>query len=248
MTAVIGISGNLLMEDVPGTISTTKAYVGNSYIEAVTASGGIPFVIPVTETALVSSFIEKIDGLILSGGQDVSPLFYGQEEVKETTISLLERDKFELALVKEALKQRKAIFAICRGMQLLNVALGGTLIQHILEVDTFSHVQTLPVSKTAHPVRTIAGTEVARILSECVSVNSFHHQSIDQLGSGLIASAYAEDGTIEAIELANNNRVVGVQWHPELLQNADEKMKQLFTSFVEKADSKFTMKKRVSTL
>lgn len=248
MTPVIGISGNLLTDAVPGTISTTKAYVGNAYIEAVTENQGIPFVIPITEVGLVPYFVDKIDGLILSGGQDVSPLFYGQSEVEESTASLLERDQFELALVKEALKQNKAIFAICRGMQLLNVALGGSLVQNIAELNTFTHMQNMPVHEATHPIYTIEGTQTAKLLSKRADVNSFHHQSIDRLGTGLVASAYAEDGTIEAVELADRPNVIGVQWHPEMMQFIDQKMKQLFHFFIKNATSEFVMKKRVSNL
>ena len=148
---------------------------------------------------------------MIAGGPDVEPVHYGAEPHPRTGPPARARDAWELALIDAALAARVPLLGICRGMQLLNVALGGTLVQHI-----DGHAEVVGVFGR-HSVKPVPGTRYAEIAPEEVSVPTYHHQSVDRLGSGLMPSAYAADGTVEAVEVPSADCwVLGVQWHPEM--------------------------------
>lgn len=238
MTAIIGISAAQLTEQVPNTISRNGTYVGGDYVSVVAKSGAAPFVIPVTETRLVTTFVDQIDGLILSGGQDVSPALYGADSQAKLGAICPTRDLFELALLKEALLQKKPILAICRGAQLLNVALGGTLHQDTsyIENANLAHMQQDGATRATHDIQIAKASRLHSILGNTARVNSFHHQAVDKLGTGLKITATAPDGVVEAIEKEGAPFVVGVQWHPELIAERDASMQHLFRDFVKNAE------------
>ncbi|AQY49875.1 glutamine amidotransferase [Listeria weihenstephanensis FSL R9-0317] len=238
MTAIIGISATQLAEQVPNTISRNGTYVGGDYITAVANSGAAPFVIPVTDTKLITTFVNQIDGLILSGGQDVSPALYGAESEAELGDVSLVRDAFELALLKETLAQKKPVLAICRGAQLLNIAFGGTLHQDTsyIENTDLEHMQQAEATQSTHAISIERGSRLSNMLGTTAQVNSFHHQAIDVLGSGLKITARASDGVIEAIEKQGSPFVVGVQWHPELIIETEIGMKRVFQEFTKNAE------------
>lgn len=211
------------------------SYIPRNFVEGIRQAGGLPWLLPIGQESDAKDYVASIDKLLLIGGQDVDPRCY--QELPHEKLGAIDpvRDAFELALIEEALTQQKPILAICRGMQLLNVSLGGNLYQDLsLRPDTtLKHVQ-LPTSfsQPTHPVKIDATSLLGQFLPENYQVNSFHHQTINTLGKGLKVIAQAPDGVIEAVENPEQ-RILGVQWHPELTcQNISSEQK-IFDFFVQ---------------
>ena len=183
------------------------------YPRLVQRAGGLAAMLPPDVPEQAADTVARLDGLVVAGGPDVEPVHYGAEPDPRTGPPARARDAWELALIEAALARRIPLLGICRGMQLLNVALGGTLVQHI---DGHAEV---PGVFGHHAVKPVPGTLYADIAPEQTSVPTYHHQSVDRLGKGLIPSAHAEDGTVEAIELVTSPWVLGVQWHPEMAED-----------------------------
>jgi len=195
--------------------------LARSYVDAVQLAGGLAVLLPPDPVALEQpeQMLDLIDGLVLAGGADIDPDGYGAERHPETLDTVPERDRFEIALVRAAIERDMPVLGICRGMQLINVALGGTLLQHLPEV--FGHHEHLRVAGTFedsdHDVELRDGTLAARVTGERHHVTkSHHHQGVQRAGRGLLVSGVCrEDGLAEAIELPDRRFVLGVQWHPE---------------------------------
>jgi putative glutamine amidotransferase len=215
----------------------------DDYVRAVETAGGLPLVLapgdPADAPALAAAYLDRVGALVLSGGADVDPALYGEPRHETVTSVFPERDAFELAIVREALRRDMPVLAICRGHQLLNVAAGGTLIQ-----DIASQVEAAAVHdpdqerwERCHDVAVLPGTRLARILgSERVSVNSFHHQAVKDLGHGLVLSARGcDDGVIEGMEMPDRRFVIGVQWHPESFWDRPAGFQPLFEALVDAA-------------
>lgn len=206
------------------------------YVDAVRAAGAMPLLLPPGE-AQPGRLLDLLDGLILSGGGDIAPAAYGGAPHETIYLVSDERDQFELALARAALRRPTLpLLCICRGLQLLNVARGGTLHAHVPERfgDTVTHRQP-PRLPTHHDVRVEKGSRLERILeTTSLSVCSWHHQSIDRLGKGLRPVAWAADGVIEAVEYDQHGWCIGVQWHPEL-QPAERSQQRLFEAFVKRS-------------
>lgn len=205
------------------------------YSNIVTKSGGIPIFLPCC--ADVNELLDVIDGLIIPGGdEDINPKFYGQEIMSDKIKINDERASFELALVKGAIERDMPVFGICNGLQVINVVLGGTLIQHIPDThqSDINHEQPAPKNIPTHPV-IIENDTLFASLSDVptVEINTTHHQAIDKIGSGLKVSARAPDGIIEAIESPTHKFLVGVQWHSEYVNT--ELDIQLFKRFIEES-------------
>ncbi|MFE5807170.1 gamma-glutamyl-gamma-aminobutyrate hydrolase family protein [Streptomyces sp. NPDC056491] len=184
--------------------------VPTGYYELVQAAGGAAVLLPPDEPGSAAEVLSRVDGLVVAGGPDLDPVHYGAARDSRTGAPATVRDHWELALIAAALDADMPVLGICRGMQALNVALGGTLIQHI-----DGHFET-PGATSWHPVRPVPGTRYADLVPEEAQVPTYHHQAVDRLGRGLVVSAHAVDGTVEAIELPDAERwVLGVQWHPE---------------------------------
>lgn len=199
------------------------------YADAVRRAGGAPLVLLPGETRL-EPLLEVVDGLVLAGGGDVDPALYGGRRVASTYDVDPDRDALELALVRRALEERWAVLAICRGLQLLDVALGGTLIEHLPDEVGEQVVHRLPPkSPVLHPVEVEPRSALAGLLGATrITPLSWHHQAVRRLGRGLRAVAHAPDGVVEALELEHAPHVVAVQWHPELSAAADPAQQRLF--------------------
>ena len=191
------------------------------YPEAIERAGGIPVIVPLLRPDAIDSLLDRVDGVCLPGGPDLQPSTYGQEPHPELGPTEPRVDAVELALVRAADRRKLPILGICRGMQVLNVARGGSLHQHLPDVvgDRLEHRQPEHGSVTTHHVETAPQSRLRAILGgPRLEVNSFHHQAVQTLGQNLVATAWAQDGTIEAIEHLGERLVVGVQWHAEGLQ------------------------------
>jgi putative glutamine amidotransferase len=213
MTArpLIGISTYLEAGARWGVWELEAALLPAGYPRLVQRAGGIAVMLPPDDPGRAAATVARLDGLVIAGGPDVEPVRYGAEPHPRTGPPARARDAWELALIDAALSARVPLLGICRGMQLLNVALGGTLVQHIE-----GHAQ-VPGAFGRHPVKPVPGTRYAELAPEETSVPTYHHQSVDRLGIGLLPSAHAEDGTVEAVELQTDSPwVLGVQWHPEM--------------------------------
>jgi putative glutamine amidotransferase len=199
-----------------GPWSERVVLVPSTYVQAVERSGGAALVLPVQSEEL-QSLLARVDGLILSGGPDVGAERYGESSHPASDEPRVERDAFELALVDEAGRSDTPTLAICRGMQVLNVARGGDLHQHL--PDLIGHAGHSPTvgEYALHQVEVQPASRLAKILNgSAVDAASHHHQAIDRIGQGLVVSATADDGTIEAVEDPELAYFIGVQWHPEV--------------------------------
>jgi putative glutamine amidotransferase len=191
------------------------ALVPAAYVEAVEKAGGRALLVPPAEDAIAET-LDGLDGLVFSGGSDLDPELYGQEAHRETFGIARKRDDAELALLSAALERDMPVLAICRGSQVLNVARGGDLVQHLPDVvGDKKHKYDPPGEFADHDVELVEGTRVQGLLGDRAPVKSHHHQGFGRLGDGLRESARADDGTIEAVEDPALRFAVGVLWHPE---------------------------------
>ena len=193
---------------------TEAALVPMSYVKAVERAGGRPLLVPPLEDAIEET-LGVVHGLLFSGGEDVDPDHYGAERHPETKHTHPERDRAELALLQAALARDLPVLAVCRGSQVLNVALGGDLVQHLPEIVGHEDHKALPGVFGDHDVDVIDGTRLHGILGERAPVKSHHHQGYGRLGTGLREAARAADGTVEALEDPARRFAIGVLWHPE---------------------------------
>lgn len=219
---IIGITGN--EREFPNDKDLLLSYSPAGFIEAVQEVGGLPLIIPIGEPAMAKTYLAMIDKLIITGGQNVLPEFYGEAMASKNDDYLRKRDVFELALIKEARASKKPIFTVCRGTQLYNVALGGTLNQAIED-----HWQDDPGQYTSHDMVTKEATILRKVYGEKNRINSFHHQSIKDLAPHLeVIARDPHDQTIEAIQSTDGTAYLGVQWHPELRQGHSQVDRALF--------------------
>jgi len=208
------------------------------YMKAVEAAGGIPFMLPLTsDESDIARMSCMFDGFLFTGGQDINPGLYGERAEEVCGEVCHERDAMESALFKRVLELDKPVFGICRGLQMINVLLGGTLYQDIptqfVSSVKIGHSQSPPYSKPVHDVRIEKDSLLQRIIGkEVYKVNSYHHQGIKRLAEPLVAAAEAEDGLIEAVIMPDKKFVLAVQWHPEFNYAEDEGSFRLFEAFI----------------
>ncbi|GGU00903.1 gamma-glutamyl-gamma-aminobutyrate hydrolase [Streptomyces coeruleorubidus] len=208
---LIGVSTYLESGARWGVWELEAALLPAGYPRLVQRAGGLAAMLPPDDPAHAAAAVARLDGLVIAGGPDVEPVRYGAEPHPSTGPPARERDAWELALIDAALTAGVPLLGICRGMQLLNVALGGTLVQHL-----DGHAEVVGVFGN-HAVKPVPGSLYAGVVPEETSVPAYHHQAVDRLGTGLVPSAYADDGTVEALELPSGEGwVLGVQWHPEM--------------------------------
>ena len=207
------------------------------YTDAIIAAGGIPVGIPyVEDEAMAQAFIDAYDGFFFTGGVDVEPKHYGEEKLSVCGDIQTERDRTELLLARLAIKSGKPILGICRGCQLLNVALGGSLYQDINSSfeGALPHRQSEPHNVPTHTVRIAKETKLYGILEmDEIQVNTLHHQAIKTLGKGLVTAATAPDGVTEAACGVGEDFLLLIQWHPERTYYTDEESKKIFRAFID---------------
>ncbi len=234
---IIGIAANQHYQNNQDFFDQQFTYSPQGFIDGVHQAGGLPILLPISDPELASEYIASIDKLLLAGGQDVTPFLYNEEPHPKLGPTSIDRDTFEMALIKEAIKQNKPIFTICRGTQLLNVTLGGTLYQDLAQYpdwevkhDMFPTVPDFGL----HSITVKSESTLAPLFGERAQVNSYHHQAIKDLAESLVPIAWAQDGIIEAVESREKNtKILGVQWHPELTHKNDSKEQSLFDYFVQ---------------
>ncbi|MFI6373133.1 gamma-glutamyl-gamma-aminobutyrate hydrolase family protein [Streptomyces sp. NPDC050546] len=208
---MIGVSTYLESGARWGVWELDAALLPAGYPRLVRQAGGLAAMVPPDDPLHAADVVARLDGVVIAGGPDVEPVRYGAEREPRTGPPARERDAWELALIDAALAAEVPLLGICRGMQLLNVALGGTLVQHI-----DGHAEQVGVFG-GHTVKPVPGSLYGGVVPEETFVPTYHHQAVDRLGEGLVPSAYAADGTIEALELPSHpGWVLGVQWHPEM--------------------------------
>ncbi len=217
------------------------AAVSRNYERSVQRAGGTPLLLPIsTDKDVLDDYISLIDGLLITGGEkDVNPQLYGENPIKELEMIFPERDECEMYLFEKALKKNIPILGICRGMQLMNVAAGGSLYQDIFSQlpDVLGHLPLkMPVDELYHQVNLEADSLVAEIFATTrMMVNSFHHQAVKEVADSFAITARSDDNIIEAIEHRSHAFVVGIQWHPEDLTARHPQFRKLFDAFIARA-------------
>ena len=234
MKPVIGLCTTVAPSAAPN-----KMLINTPYVRALVDAGATPLLIPVTDDASrAAEYIDLLDGLLIPGGQDVTPAMYGQDPLPQVSYVQEEQDLIEMELIRLAVKKGIPVFGICRGLQLLNVTFGGTLIQDIYaqKKATVAHKQDLSIrSQATHTAKVLEGSLLEELLGkEPLSVNSFHHQALGEVAPGFTVSVTAADGIIEAMEDREKN-LYAVQWHPEEMYIRYPRFANLFRYLVETA-------------
>ncbi|MFA7620663.1 MAG: gamma-glutamyl-gamma-aminobutyrate hydrolase family protein [Aminobacteriaceae bacterium] len=235
---LIGIVGNLYIEREWAFSGLERNYTNNDYVAAVERAGGTPLVLPVVKGQDIAEEQARcVNGLLVPGGYDIDPLLYGEEPARALEYVYRDTDIFQLRAIKTALDLGMPILGICKGMQLLNVACGGTLHQHLGDNPDFfvQHSQVRKRHYPSHTVVTAGESAIAGLFGGSFPVNSFHHQALKALGRGLTVTSRAMDGVVESVEMEGVPFVVGVQWHPEMMLTGCDDMLPLFLRFVEEA-------------
>lgn len=234
MKPLIGITPSVLT-DGPG---ATRYAISASYTEAVEAAGGVPLVIP-PQQGNADEILNALDGLLLSGGGDIRPERYGDRDYHPETYGIYDpRDELEIALVRGAIERDLPVLSICRGIQVLNVALGGSLIQdvadqHGAEIEHRQSKREIPASEPAHEVTVASGSLLEQVYGASrVQTNSFHHQALKDVSPELRAVGTAPDGIIEAVERPGSRWVLGLQWHPEMMFRAHDEHLRPFAALI----------------
>ena len=231
---MIGISAHPRVIDA-ATGPTLMHTSSRHYVDSVVRAGGLPVILPVVEADDVRPYLSVVHGLLLTGGGDVQPWRYNAKPLPETRNVDPARDAFDIQLLHEAILSQLPVLATCRGMQVLNVALGGSLVQHVPAVTGQEHDRTDQWHDGVHRVRVEPDSHLAEALGSTeVWVNSLHHQAVREAAPGTRAVAWADDETVEAVELPGSPHVVAVQWHPELLEDHPEQQ-GLFRQLVDRA-------------
>lgn len=247
----IGILTSILLKNDTPFLGLERSYVNHDYITAIEAAGGVPILLPVVEQDdTVIRQIDSVDAILLSGGYDPNPLLYGENPTRRIDFIYPEVDEHQLKAIRCASAAGKPILGICRGLQILNIAFGGTLYQDLSLIPNsyVQHQQKSRKHSAGHQVSIVAKTMLAEIFGATeIVTNSFHHLAVREVAPGFVASAFAVDGVIEGIEKADRSPVMAVQWHPEMMWEKDPSMLALFSRFVDVARSASASRWQIST-
>lgn len=230
---IIGILANITFAD---TLGTDHMYVNDEYVLALEKVNAVPIIIPpIMRYEMLNTYINLCDGFILSGGVDINPIYFNQEPSRKLGTVNNKLDAFQIALTKKILRSRKPILAICRGIQLLNICLGGTIYQDMDDIPTKTilHMQKSERYRGIHKVELQPNSKLYELFGDSIFVNSYHHQAIGVPGVNLQVVGRSADNVIEAMEIKNHPYGVAVQWHPEMMFARTEEMRELFESFVQ---------------
>lgn len=232
MKPIIGITSNF--KTINNRLNCALDY---DYVNAVNEAGGIGLILPIiTDEKLLDDYSQILNGLIFSGGEDIEPSYYGESSIEQIGTTCLDRDKCEMGLFKRAFEKKLPVLGICRGMQLINVALGGSLYQDIkTQIDKSLEHRSKEemVGQPHHSIKVMEDSMLYRMLGvKETEVNSFHHQSLKDIGSGLKVTAISPKGIIEGVESEERAFLMGVQWHPEKLIGEYPVFNGIFDSFV----------------
>lgn len=245
MVPVIGVTATLKedMEEVATRPLGRFVRADFDYVDGVAQAGGAPVVLPpVMDARAAASVVDGLDGLLLSGGSDLHPSYYGEDPIPELDVTLAERDELEMALLESALRRGIPIFGICRGLQVLNVAFDGTLYQDLpsqVDQELLKHRQTTPKWQATHEIEVHGDTRIAGIMGGgTIKVNSYHHQAVKDLAGDFVVSAKSSDGIVEAIEYRDLSErwIVAVQWHAEAMRQSGSEHRSLFEAHVAAAE------------
>jgi putative glutamine amidotransferase len=231
----IGIVTNISSDESPASLKTNKISVNSDYTEAIEKVQGIPLLIPVVSSdESLNAYVDICDGFLFSGGTDINPICYNKNPHRKLGVVNSRLDKFQLELMKKVLESEKPFLAICRGIQILNVACGGSLYQDLDEIprETIQHQQNGERYDVIHKVNFQEDSILYDLLGREIYVNSFHHQSINKLANSLIAVGHAPDEVVEAVQVKDYRWGVGVQWHPEMMFSHFDSMRPLFEALV----------------
>ncbi len=232
----IGITCNYDYRDTVGIVShmgmagQTWNFLAGHYAEAVEWAGGIPVLIPqCRDFETVKGILSHVDGVLITGGHDIDPQCYGEQAKPYCGVIIPERDRQDIEIARYVMEnEKKPLLGICRGMQVMNVAAGGTLYQDVEKEGGFDHhfMDMYPMNRPVHKVRLKSGSKVCKIFEkEILEVNSFHHQAVKDVAEGFGITAYSRDGVGEAIEKRDGSFVMGIQWHPEMMFDSPEQQK-----------------------
>lgn len=218
-----------------------RQFVSNAYIQSIRYSGGVPLILPLIRSdRILKEYLTLCDGFLFCGGDDITPLLFGQEPKNGNGKTNITLDLFQIRLMKQLLPTKKPFLSICRGMQVFNVACGGNIFQDLsLRHEThFNHMQqSFSRNEISHKITVHSGTQLKQYIGSNLYVNSYHHQSLDKIGNGLIVSATASDGVVEAIEMPSHPFAIGVQWHPESMYRTSPEMRELFGNLILRASA-----------
>ncbi len=215
--------------------------MSKKYVSTLSDAGAVPFIIPLLDNMMtLRAIYDELDGVFLCGGVDMDPSSYGEPRHYLCGATDSDRDATEMQLVRWAIQEKKPVFGVCRGVQVINVACGGTLLQDLAsEVPNSRKHDYFPMqgrferNLLTHSISVDEASHLGRLLGvRSIKVNSMHHQAIDRVGNGLVATAWADDGIVEALESTNHHYMLGVQWHPEELATTDPRMRRLFRQFI----------------
>lgn len=238
MKVRVAVSADTFLETT-GVINQVRApFAPRPLIDVLGKEGIIPFILPYTEGARGEEYTELFDALVIPGGPNMAPRFYGEEPRWDIGVTYDRRDVFELSLIQAACRAGKPVLGICRGLQVINVAMGGSLYQNLQaerEGTFIQHAQKTPGDVPTHSVSIDENSVLGRIFGSRAFVNSRHREGIKKLGKGLKITARSSDGVAEGIESADSEQIVAVQWHPENLWKEHEEMERFFADFAERA-------------
>lgn len=246
MKPIIALTADALVKPSSVINENEAPFTPRGLVEGILAAGGIPIVLPFPQKVseaeeAAQAALKTFDGLVIPGGPDIDPTLFGEEPIPQIGRTNYQRDAYEIALIKAAALQHKAILGICRGIQIINVAFGGTLYQDLGTQDpqcAIQHSQKAPGQFPTHHVTTTPGSQINQIVGAKTFVNSRHHQAVRTVAPAFKATAKAPDGVIEAIELQQGDDILAVQWHPENMWQEDAGSLALFQDLVTRAGNR----------